>query len=167
MKKENDKLIFAPDGTLYGSVHYAADITWRKRAEAEILKLNETLELRVEKRTKQLLEAQEELVRKEKLATPEQLSGSVGHELRNPLGVMSNSVYYLKTVMSDADENVKEYLNIIKSEIDNSQRIITDLLDFTRTKTPRAELITANELIKQSLGKCTGMAFTVLLPVGA
>ncbi len=73
---------------------------------------------------KELIDAQEELVRKEKLATLGQLSGSVGHELRNPLGVISNAVYFLKTVMPDADETVREYLDIIKSEIDNSQRII-------------------------------------------
>ncbi len=47
---------------------------------------------------------------------------------------MSNAVYYLKTVMPDADETVSEYLNIIKSEINNSQRIISDLLDFSRVQ---------------------------------
>jgi signal transduction histidine kinase len=108
----------------------------------------------VSEKNQQLLEAQEELVRKEKLSILGQLSGSVGHELRNPLGVMSNAVYYLKMVLSDADENVKEYLGIIKQEIDNSQRIITDLLDFARTKTPHTKTITAHELIHDSLGRC-------------
>ena len=146
--------LFAPDGTLYGSIHYAADITERKRAEEDIRKLNEELEMKVEERTSELLDAQEELVRKEKLATLGQLSGSVGHELRNPLGVMSNAVYYLKTVMSGSDETAKENLNIIKSEIDNSERIISDLLDFSRVKTPQAEISRVDELIQQSLGKC-------------
>jgi signal transduction histidine kinase len=131
------------------------EIERRKTAEDNIRGLNEELEQKVRKRTKQLLEAQEELVRKEKLATLGQLSGSVGHELRNPLGIMSNAVYYLETVMSGADETVKEYLYIIRSEIVNSQRIITDLLDFSRVKTPQTQSITVNELIRQSLGKCT------------
>jgi two-component system NtrC family sensor kinase len=102
-----------------------------------------------------LFEAQEDLVRKKKLAILGQLAGSVGHELRNPLGVMSNAVYYLKTVLPDADETVKEYLNIINSEIDNSQRIISDLLDFSKTKPSQAKLIAVDELIKQSLERCT------------
>jgi signal transduction histidine kinase len=106
-------------------------------------------------RTSELFDAQDELVRKEKLAILGQLSGSVGHELRNPLGVMSNAVYFLKMVLSDADDTTKEYLGIIKHEIDNSLRIISDLLDFARTKPPLRQSVTAEELVRQSLGRCT------------
>jgi signal transduction histidine kinase len=105
--------------------------------------------------TESLCDAQEELVRKEKLSILGQLSGSVGHELRNPLGVMSNAVYFLQMVLVEADETTKEYLGIIKHEIDNSQRIITDLLDFARTKTPQTKAVTARELVNESLGRCT------------
>jgi len=56
---------------------------------------SEHLEEMVEDRTRDLRNAQEQLVRKEKLAVLGQLAGSMGHELRNPLGVISNSVYYL------------------------------------------------------------------------
>lgn len=106
-------------------------------------------------RTSELLDAQEELVRKEKLAILGQLSGSVGHELRNPLGVMSNAVYFLNMVLVDADETTKEYLGIIKYEIDNSLRIISDLLDFARTKPPQRQLVTVQELVRQSLERCS------------
>jgi signal transduction histidine kinase len=104
---------------------------------------------------KRLEETQEELVRKEKLSILGRLAGVVGHEIRNPLGVMNNAVYFLKTVLPDAEEPVKEYLDIIKQEIDDSLRIVTDLLDFARTKTPQMTPITANTLITQALGKCT------------
>jgi two-component system NtrC family sensor kinase len=104
--------------------------------------------------TESLLEAQEELVRKEKLAILGQLAGSVGHELRNPLGVINNAIYFLKTIMPDADETVKEYLNIINDEVLTSERIVSDLLDFARTKTPQKSPVTVGELITQSLKKC-------------
>jgi signal transduction histidine kinase len=132
-----------------------ADIARREEAEKEVRRLNEQLEHEVEERTSQLIEAQEELLRKEKLAILGQLSGSVGHELRNPLGVMSNAVYFLKMVHSEADETTKEYLDIIKYEIDNSLRIITDLLDFARTKTAQLQTVSVRALIDESLGKCT------------
>lgn len=131
------------------------DITEDKLAAEEIRKLNGELEVKVQERTKQLLEAQKELVRKEKLAVLGQVAGSVGHELRNPLGVMSNAVYFLQTVLSDADETTKEYLDIIKSEIAGSERIVSDLLDSVRTKPPHPEMVVITELIGQTLRKYT------------
>ncbi len=114
----------------------------------------ENLRCSILQMTQSLKEAQDELIRKNKLAVMGQLAGIVGHEIRNPLGVMSNAVYFLKMVLADADDTVKEYLEIIKQEIDNSQRIISDLLDFARTKTPQISSIAPGTLVTQSLGKC-------------
>lgn len=141
------------------------DISGRKQIEENIRTLNEDLAKKVE----QLVEAQQELVRKEKLSILGQLSGSVGHELRNPLGVMSNAVYYLKMVLPDADQTVKEYLEIIQKEIGNSLQIITDLLDFTRTKSPQRMVVTAEKVVQQSLEHCTlpeNVTITADLPDG-
>jgi len=117
--------------------------------------------------TRSLLDVQEELVRKEKLSVLGQLAGIVGHEIRNPLGVMSNAVYYLKTLMPDADENVKEYLDIINQEINNSLRIITDLMDFARTRHPHKQPVAIVALINRVIGKCLipeNMAVAVNMP---
>lgn len=108
----------------------------------------------LKEKTRQLLEAQEELVRKEKLALLGQVADNVGHELRNPLGVMNNAVYYLQTVLVDADATTKEYLGIIKDEISNAERIVSDLLDAVRTKPPHPEMFRVAELIQQTLRKC-------------
>jgi len=143
------------EGNVIAAIELVEDITERKRTEAEIKRLNDELEHKVQERTAQLVNAQEELVRNEKLSILGQLAGSVGHELRNPLGVMNNAVYFLKTVLPESDETVREYLNMIKSEIDNSERIISDLLDFSRTKTPQIRSITVDELLSTSLGKCS------------
>ncbi|MCM2358213.1 MAG: PAS domain S-box protein [Geobacteraceae bacterium] len=137
-----------------GVVTTCEDISERKRLEEELRKLNGELERKVEERSRELLEAQEELVRKEKLSMLGQLAGTVGHELRNPLGVMSNAVYFLKMVLTDADETTREYLDIVKKEIETSQRIITDLLDFARTRIPRTEAMTVRELVAESLERC-------------
>jgi PAS domain S-box-containing protein len=143
------------DGQPVKMVGTVLDITVHKLAEETIRKLNDELETKVQKRTKQLLEAQEEMVRKEKLAVLGQVAGSVGHELRNPLGVMNNAVYFLQAVLTDADDSVKEYLNIIKSEIASSERIVSDLLDSVRTKPPHPEVVGLAELIDQTLCKST------------
>ena len=141
-------------GMVVGMLGMYSDITERKRIEDEIRQLNEELEIKVQERTRQLLETQEALVRKEKLAVLGQVAGSVGHELRNPLGVMNNAVYFLQAVLPDADEMVKEYLGIIKNEIGVADRIVGDLLDSVRTKPPQPQMIGVGNLIGQVLNKC-------------
>jgi len=127
------------------------DITERKRAEQQLANYTDHLEEIVDARTSELREAHEQLVRQERLATLGQLAGSIGHELRNPLGVISNAVYFLKMAQPDASDKVKEYLTIIENEAHTSDKIVTDLLDFTRLKSVEREAISVSELIRQTL----------------
>jgi len=129
----------------------AQDINERVQAEEKIRQLNAELEKRVDERTRELHEAQEQLVRQEKLAVLGQMASSVGHELRNPLGVINSAVYYIKLVQPDADAKIKEYLGIIEQEIRTSERIITDLLDFARIKSVDREPVSVSDLIRQTL----------------
>jgi signal transduction histidine kinase len=127
------------------------DITDRKQAEDQIRQLNASLEQRVEARTRELRNAQEQLVRHEKLAMLGQLAGGVGHELRNPLGVINSAVYYLKLVQPDADEKIKTYHSIIEQEVNTAGRIINDLLDFGRIVSPDCQPVSIPELIQRVL----------------
>jgi|GEM_PF-667295 len=123
----------------------------RKRAEEEILSLNADLEQRVVERTRQLQLAQEKIFRQEKLAMLGQLAGGVGHELRNPLGIISNAIYYLKYIQPDADEKVRQYHAMIEQEVHTSEKIITDLLDFARLDSTDRELLSVRELVQRTL----------------
>ncbi len=142
--------VFDDSGEVFLVTEHIRNITERKRAQMEILRVNEELK----EKTGQLMYAQDKLVRREKMAILGRLAGSVGHELRNPLGVMNNAVYYLKTVMPDADEKIKEYLEIINCEISHATRIIADLLDFAAIKVPQAQPASVADLIRRSLIKC-------------
>ncbi|MEE8350553.1 MAG: ATP-binding protein [Acidobacteriota bacterium] len=109
------------------------------------------LEDRVEERTQELQRAQREIVRQEKLAVLGKMSGSVGHELRNPLGVISNAVYYLQSILTDPDEKVREYLGIISSEVERAGRIISDLMNLTRLKSPVRDEVAVGDLLDRAL----------------
>lgn len=111
------------------------------------------LEQRVEERTRELKAAQEELVRRERLATLGQLASSVGHELRNPLGVMTNAIYYLEMIQADAPPEVREYLDILRHQIALSEKIVGDLLDFARLRTPDARFVAVPALLDEQIAR--------------
>jgi signal transduction histidine kinase len=122
-------------GALIASRRITDPLKQLSRAQLEQAVTERTGELN--KALSELHDAQEALVRRERLAMLGQLSSGVGHELRNPLGVMTNAVYYLKTVLATQPTNVQEYLDIIQQQVTISEKIVADLLDFTRSKPPQ------------------------------
>ncbi len=116
---------------------------------------HDRLEEEVARRTQELHEAHAELVRKERLAILGQLSSSVGHELRNPLGVMTNAVYFLEMTVKDAPPKVREYLGILRTQIRVSEKIVSDLLDFARVKPPQRSSVPIGDIIDAQLERVT------------
>jgi signal transduction histidine kinase len=113
-------------------------------------------ELAERKRAEEALrEAQERLIRQEKLAVLGQLAGGVGHELRNPLGAIKNAAYFLNMALAEREPEpeVKETLEILKKEIGTSERIISSLLDFARPKPPVRRKVNVNELVREALSR--------------
>jgi signal transduction histidine kinase len=109
----------------------------------------------LEQAVAQLHETQEQLVRREKLAMLGQLASGVGHELRNPLGVMTNAVYYLEMVQPDAAPDVHEYLGILRSQIGLAEKIVGDLLDFSRIRPPRRDLVALADIVAAQQARLT------------
>ncbi|MFQ5812019.1 MAG: PAS domain-containing sensor histidine kinase [Anaerolineae bacterium] len=58
----------------------------------------------------------------------------VGHDLRNKLAVMKNSIYYLNMKLGHGDEKVQKHLKIMGREIGNANRTIANLMDFALVK---------------------------------
>lgn len=145
--------LFDPEGEIIGVLAVGKDITEHFEADQALKEYSERLEQMVEERTRDLGEVQERLLRQQKLAALGQMAGGVAHELRNPLSVISNAVYYLKSNLMRADEKVGEYLNIIDTELYHSEKIISDLLEFSSVKEPNRKAVSANDIIQNVFGK--------------
>jgi len=96
---------------------------------------------------------QEALIRQEKLAVLGRLAGGVGHELRNPLGAISNAIYFLDMVLEEPEPEVKETLEILQKEVKTSERIISSLLDFARAKPPTWRKVNINDVVQEALSR--------------
>lgn len=85
----------------------------------------------------ELKDAQEHLIRVEKLAAVGQLAAGVGHELRNPLAAVRNAHAYLSKRLARPEElagdaRVPQFLELMDRELSACARIISELLDFAR-----------------------------------
>lgn len=143
------------DRDVVGVTLVCTDVTERKQAERALQTYSERLEEIVESRTKALRDAQEQLVRQERLAMLGQLAGSVSHELRNPLGAIKNAAYFLNMALEEPDPEVKETLDILEREVAVSDRIIGSLLDFARPKPGVWRGVNINEAIQSALSYAT------------
>jgi len=121
------------------------------RAEEQLAQYAERLEDMVEERTQELREAQEKLLRQQKLATLGQLAGSINHELRGPLGNIKSGAYFLEMAIDDPDEEVNETLELLQQEVDRAESIVSSLLNFVRTEEPQRESVDLNGLLNDLL----------------
>ena len=145
--------ILDSEGNLKNVVCQWLDVTRLKLAEQELHRYSKQLENIVVERTRELQDAQEKILRQERLAVLGELAGSVGHELRNPLSVIINAVYFLREILSDEDVKVGDYLQMIDVEAQNASRIINDLLDFARIKSVERAPVSLAELVAEVLDK--------------
>lgn len=145
-----------PNGKL---IAFCENITERKKAEEhrKVLerKLNDYskhLKYMVDLRTAQLKDANERLVKSERLAAIGELAGMVGHDLRNPLTGIKNAAYYLKKKGATIPEaDAKAMFEIIEKGIDHSDKIINDLLDYAREIHLDLEMCSPRKVLAEAL----------------
>ncbi|MFH1189753.1 MAG: ATP-binding protein [Candidatus Omnitrophota bacterium] len=105
----------------------------------------------LEKSLANLKEAQNMLVRAEKLETIGRLASGVAHEVRNPLGIILQGANYFEDYIPAKETEAREVLQIIKYNISRADKITRALLDLSRTSELHMRPEDVNALIESSL----------------
>jgi len=92
-----------------------------------------------------------QLIQSEKMAAIGQLAAGIAHEIRNPLGIITNALYDLGELVDSDNPEVKEDLRIAKEEMQRVQAIINNLLEFSRESRAELERVDINDLLRKTL----------------
>jgi len=144
VKDKDDKVIAALELTV--------NITERKRLQTKLGEYSQKLEELVQERTVQLKNTQAELVKSERLAAIGELAGMVGHDLRNPLTGIKNSAYFLRKKRKEISQvQAQEMLETIDKCVNYSNKIVNDLLDYSREVHLELQEESLKKLLAESL----------------
>jgi PAS domain S-box-containing protein len=148
--------VYSPQKGYFAAVF--ENITEQKELSKKIEEYSQGLEFTVQERTKELVEAQENLLKTERLAAIGEMAGMVGHDLRSPLTGINNAAYYLRKKQASAlDDSGKEMLTVIEKSVEKANKIVKDLLDYSREMQLDLEEYSPKSLI-------VNLLYTIALP---
>lgn len=107
------------------------------REKKKLLNLKVAFEERsqeLEETLKKVQSIQKDLISAEKFAAIGRLSSSVAHELRNPLASIKNISYFLLKMGNYTNDKEKKMIQMLSDEVVRANKIITELLDYSKTK---------------------------------
>jgi len=118
----------------------------RERRERRLV---EHLNRELQENQQRLTEAQEQLIRSDRLATVGELAAGLAHDLRNPLAGVSGTLHVLAGQLPDTDPQ-QALLTEIQSQIARMNKTLTDLLWHARPPTPQYLALNVNEVVEQT-----------------
>jgi PAS domain S-box-containing protein len=111
-------------GFVVGASKIARDITERKRAEDEIRRFNQTLELKVKERTAELQAANEKL---------EAFAYAASHDLKTPLRVIDTATKWLEEDLREhLTPETRETMDQLRRRVGRMEKLLDDLLDYSK-----------------------------------
>jgi signal transduction histidine kinase len=94
----------------------------------------------------------------DQIALIRRIASVVGHELRKPMAVINNSAYFIKTKLGQdgkLDPKVEKHLGIVGSEIARADRLIGDILTYSRVMEAKPQKMAVNLIVEAALAAVT------------
>jgi signal transduction histidine kinase len=90
-------------------------------------------------------EATEFAVRQERLRTAGRLAAEIAHQIKNPLGIITNAAFCLQRTVGEGEAAVDEQIQIIREEVNRADQIITELMGYAQLAEGQVERLVVTE----------------------
>ncbi len=121
-----------------------------KRATEGYRELNQSLEVRVAERTRELEQARDHLVQTEKLSSLGKMAAGIAHEINNPLtSILLNA--HLMEERLPKNSRLRENLSLVIGETERCSAIVKGMLEFARQTVPNMRPVDLNSALEKTL----------------
>lgn len=96
-------------------------------------------------------EAREFAVRQNQLRSAGRLAAEIAHQIKNPLGIINNAAFNLQRSLKEASAPVTQQIDIIREEVERSDRIVTELMGYAQLMEGMVEKISVTDEIERTI----------------
>src|SRR5581483_3713552 len=111
------------------------------------------IQLLFERQKRAEAEATEFAVRQERLQTAGRLAAEIAHQIKNPLGIITNAAFCLQRAVHEGQTAVDEQIGIIREEVERADQIITELMGYAQLAEGRVERLDVAEELDYALSQ--------------
>lgn len=104
----------------------------------------------MERQRRQHKEAADFVGRQQELEAAGRLAAHIAHQLKNPLGIINNAAYTLQRTVREG-KTITQQIQIIREEVERSDRIITELMGYARLAEGRVERLTVVDELERAI----------------
>ena len=98
-------------------------------------------------------EDQKSTARNDELKAAGRLAAEIAHQLKNPLGIINNAVFSLQRGLKDGKRDFTLQIQIIREEIERSDRILTQLMGYAQLSEGRVEKLDVAEELNRAMAE--------------
>jgi signal transduction histidine kinase len=98
-------------------------------------------------------EAREFVVRQEQLRSAGRLAAEIAHQIKNPLGIINNAAFTLQRNVKEGKGTITQQIQIIREEIERSDRIITELMGYAQLTEGKVEKLSVTEELDRAINR--------------